>query len=135
MFGASNKMTKYYSDKNRFNMNDPGTPISVGTGWTKPDRPTYVCPYCSRTLQRLTDSKGSSPSWYCSFCSIESKPEDTTLRSQSSIVPQKGEEQNPLASTKFKEPTVGREPIDIKGGMKTLQQKGIKIKYYKEGKG
>jgi hypothetical protein len=125
-------MTKYLSDKHRYN-NDAGSPISIGSEWTRPDRPTYICPYCSRTLHLLTDSKGSSPSWYCGTCSITSHPETTDLRSKSSIEPQKGGEDNPLASTKFKEPTVGRGPRTIKGGLKTLTESGrIRVTSYQE---
>jgi hypothetical protein len=124
-------LTKYFAEKNRFNRNDD-TPISTGSEWTRADRPSYICPYCSRTLNRLTDRHGLSPSYYCNFCRIESRPENTDLRSKSSIEPQKGGEDNPLASTKFKERTVGREPVEIKGGLAELQRRGMKITSYSE---
>jgi hypothetical protein len=123
-------MTKY-AEKNSFS-NDQGTPIPIGSEWTRAERPTYICPYCSRTLQRLTDRSGLSPSYYCSFCSTESHPEKTDLRSKSSIEPQKGGEDNPLASTKFRFPEVGKQHIEPKGTFATLKSKGIRITNYKE---
>jgi hypothetical protein len=127
-------MTKYYQDKNRFEK-DSDTPISVRNYEQIESRKEFFCPYCQRLLSRLTDRSGLSPSWYCSSCSVD-YPDQSEVKSKSSLsTPQKSNNENPLASTKFKEPTVGKEPTEIKGGLKALQQRGIKITSYSEGKG
>ena len=127
-------MTKYFQDKNRFEKNDD-TPISVRNYEQMDSHKEFFCPYCQLKLSRLTDRSGLSPSWYCTKCTIE-YPDQSEVKSKSSLsTPRKSNNDNPLASTKFKEPTVGKEPTEIKGGLKALQQRGIKITSYTEGKG
>jgi hypothetical protein len=125
-------MTKYYQDKNRFEK-DNDTPISIRDYTQIEDRNERYCPYCSLKLSRLIDSSGLNPSWYCSKCII-SYPDKSDTKSKSSLsTPRKSNNDNPLASTKFKEPTVGHGPRTIKGGLKTLTESGrIKVTSYQE---
>jgi hypothetical protein len=43
-----------------------------------------------------------------------------------------GPPDTPLATTKFKEPTIGRKPKEIRGGLAELQRRGMKITNYSE---
>jgi hypothetical protein len=131
-------MTKYTKDhgSTRWEPRDTGTPISLPNyEQIEASRNERFCPYCSLRLSRLLDSSGLNPSWYCSKCTID-YPDKTDTKSKSSLsTPRKSNNDNPLASTKFKEPIVGREPTEIKGGLKALQQKGVKVTSYTEGRG
>jgi hypothetical protein len=81
------------------------------------------------------DSSGLNPSWYCSKCVID-YPDKTETKSESYLsTPQKSNDSNPLASTAFKEPTVGREPIEYKGGFSQLAKQGRRITYYHDEEG
>jgi hypothetical protein len=131
-------MTKWLNDKNKFNKNND-SPISIGSEWTQDPKREYVCSYCNRTLSKLTDRSGLSPSWYCSSCQISTPEEDTNdLRGKNKIVTPDNYDNssNPLATTKFKDPELRRKKVEIKGGLKALSQKGtIRIKDYVESKG
>jgi hypothetical protein len=84
---------------------------------------------------KLKGRSGENVAYYCESCSIESNPEETNLRSKSSIEPQKGGEDNPLATTKFVEPTVGKKPREYKGAFAELKARGVNMKYYRDEEG
>jgi hypothetical protein len=94
---------------------------------------TYSCEFCKRTLAKLIDSGGENVSYYCTNCKITSYDTDD-LRPESVLTMSEGPNEEPAASL-APEPTLTRKKKEIKGGLKTLQDKGIKITHYKEGKG
>jgi len=86
-------------------------------------------------LVRLSDSKNQNESYYCNRRSVE-YPDTTNIRHQLKVaVPDRNTEA--LVSTTpgqdylNKRVEIHHEP-EIKGGLKALQQKGIKITNYKE---
>jgi hypothetical protein len=123
-------LTKWYDDQHKYRQ-DPGTPIVAGRDWYGEPQREFYCEYCQRRLSRLT-SHGLSPSWYCSFCQIESIPDEKEMRSKGKLETMPGPPDTPLATTKFKEPTVGRTPPPIRGSFAELQRRGIKITNYKD---
>jgi hypothetical protein len=127
-------MTKYSNEHGpaRWEPRDTGVPISVRDYTQIEDHNERYCPYCQLKLSRLIDSSGLNPSWYCSKCTI-SYPDKSDTKSKSSLsTPRKSNNDNPLASTKFREPTVGKEPMEPKGSFAALKAKGIRITNYKD---
>ena len=92
--------------------------------------PSYVTIAILR-LSKLIQRNGLSPSWYCNRCHVEYDPE-AELRSKSKISMSEGPPDTPLASTNFKEPTVGRSPPPEPSTFAELQRRGMKIKNYKD---
>jgi predicted RNA-binding Zn-ribbon protein involved in translation (DUF1610 family) len=110
--------------------------VTIGNEWTGEDRPTYYCDNCHCTLVRLSDSNNQNESYYCNRCSID-YPDTTNIRQQLKVtVPDRNTET--LVSTTPGQDYLNksvqiRKEQEIKGGLKALQQKGIKITNYKEG--
>jgi hypothetical protein len=59
-------------------------------------------------------------------------PEESELRAESDIYAPSGVNTTPYASTKFKEPTLGRKKTEVRGGLAELQRRGMKIISYSE---
>lgn len=127
-------MTKWYDDQHKYKQ-DPGTPISVAGNWYGVPQREFYCEYCQRRLSKLTDRSGLSPSWYCSFCQIESSPDEKEMRSKGKLETAEGPPDTPLASTKFKEPSVGRGKKELTGSFKILRDKGMRFTSVTESKG
>jgi hypothetical protein len=128
-------VTKYYSDKNKFIV-DNDTPISLPNYDNIYSKEEHYCPYCSIRLSRLIDSSGQNThGFYCSKCTI-SYPDTSETKSKSHLsAPQQSNNERPAVAYP---PEVGLPKKDhsIKGGLKALSETGrIKIKSYKEGKG
>ena len=123
-------MTKYFEDRNKFRKEE--TPIVAGSEWTRDPKREYICSYCRRTLHRLADKNGLNESFFCSFCSIESLPEED-LRSKSKIAPPERIDNSDNPSVSYA-PEVGikRKNKEPKGTFRTLQERGIKITNYSE---
>jgi hypothetical protein len=64
--------------------------------------------------------------------STTTNPEESELRAKSSIEPHEGTNKTPLATTKFPESTVGKQPVEPKGAFAALRARGIRITNYKE---
>ena len=81
---------------------------------------------------KLLDSSGQNPSLslYCSFCGISSEIEEDT-RKKSKVKVHKGKITEPAVGYA---PEVGlkRKQKVIKGGLRLMEQKGLKITNYKE---
>jgi DNA-directed RNA polymerase subunit RPC12/RpoP len=125
-------MTRYYDSKNKWRMKDD-TPISV-RNYEHDEPKTYFCSSCNRTLNRLIDSSGQNPSYFCNTCRTEVFPSLTEVRSASKLVTPEGPVEHPSVSYP-PERTVGRTPPEIKGGLAELKKRGIRITSYKDGKG
>jgi hypothetical protein len=129
----NNKLTKYYQNKNRFEKyND--TPISLPNYEQIESRNERYCPYCQIKLSRLLDSSGLNPSWYCSKCVID-YPDKSETKSESYLsTPRKSNNENPAVSY-APEPTIGKKPIEYKGGFSQLAKQGRRITYYHDEEG
>jgi hypothetical protein len=100
------------------------------------ERPSFICSICNRTLTRLTDSSLQNTSFWCRNCSVEFDPESENVRRESKIsVPDRNEEtlvaQTPGQDYLHKKIDIHKEP-EIKGGLKALKERGIKITNYEE---
>jgi hypothetical protein len=127
-------MTKYTDSRNREISADTGVPISLPNYEQIESRKEFYCPYCQLKLSRLTDRSGLSQSWYCPKCVID-YPDQSKVKSRSSLsTPQKSNNENPAVAYP-PEPGLRSKKIEIKGGLKSLQQKGVKVTSYVEGKG
>ena len=92
-----------------------------------------ICNTChTNTLVTITDGVDNSD-LFCKRCSTVYSMEDDTVRHRQRLLPP--DEPEPAASTT---PTIGaddvaiRHPPEIKGGLKALQQRGLKITHYEE---
>jgi hypothetical protein len=89
------------------------------------------------SLVKLSDGSGANESYWCRNCSIEFQPENESIRHKQKLdVPDRNIEPA-IATTPAIDYTsvqIHKEP-EIKGTFKVLQQKGIKIKNYKETDG
>ena len=99
-------------------------------------RPSYICSICNMTLSRLSDAGGNNSTYWCRHCSIEWDPAEENLRKESKLsTPDRNQEtlvaQTPGQDYLNKKVEINHTP-EIKGGLKSLQQKGIKITDYKE---
>jgi hypothetical protein len=100
------------------------------------NKPIYQCSYCNRTLVKLSDSKGDSPSFYCKSCNIEVLGSDADgLRRKSKLNVPKSRNTGVLVSTT---PGIDYENIkiqkgvEVKGGLAELKKRGLKITDYNE---
>lgn len=84
------------------------------------------------TIYALTDAGMNNTSFWCRNCSVEFNPEEENVRRESELsVPNRNIE--PAVSTTPGIPDISiRHEPEIKGGLKALQQKGLKITDYKE---
>jgi hypothetical protein len=125
-------MTRYYNEHHR-GRESADTPIVAGTEWTQDPKREYVCSYCNRTMIKLQDMNSANFSYFCRTCNVTTNAEETdNLRTRSRLQMPEGVNTNPLASTNFKEPTVGRNPVEPKGAFAALRARGIRIKNYNE---
>jgi hypothetical protein len=128
--GGINRLTDYYNKRNKWRT-DKDTPISV-RNYENDEPKTYYCNTCNRTLNKLIDSSGENPAYFCNTCRTEVIPSLTEVRSKSKIVTPDGPIEQPSVSTKFPEPTIGRQPAEPKGLFKFLRDRGMKITNYRD---
>jgi hypothetical protein len=109
--------------------------VVISTEFFQNDRPAYLCSFCNCTLSKLQDAGQNNTTFWCRHCSIEFDPESENLRKESKIsVPDRNIE--PVVATTPGIPDVSiHHTPEPKGAFKALQQKGIKIKDYKETDG
>jgi hypothetical protein len=106
--------------------------VIISSEYFEDTRPSYICSICNQTLIRLTDSSMQNTAFWCRNCSLEFDPESENVRRESKLsVPDRNIE--PAVSTTPGIPDISiRHEPEIKGGLKALQQKGLKITEYKE---
>jgi hypothetical protein len=106
--------------------------VIISSEYFEDTRPSFICSICNQTLVRLTDAGMNNNSFWCRNCSVEFNPEEENVRRESKIsVPDRNIE--PAVSTTPGIPDISiRKEAEIKGGLKALQQKGLKITHYKE---
>jgi hypothetical protein len=106
--------------------------VIISSEYYEDDRPSYICSICNRTLNRLSDAGGNNQTYYCRFCNVEFDPESENVRRESKLsVPDRNIEPAVATTPGIPDISIRKEP-EIKGGLKALQQKGLKITDYKE---
>jgi hypothetical protein len=106
--------------------------VIISSEYYEDDRPSYICSICNRTLNRLSDAGGNNQTYYCRFCNVEFVPESENVRRESKLsVPDRNIEPAVATTPGIPDISIRKEP-EIKGGLKALQQKGLKITNYKE---
>ena len=106
--------------------------VIISSEYFEDTRPSYICSICNQTLIRLTDAGMNNVSFWCCHCSVKWNPEEENVRRESKLsVPDRNIE--PAVSTTPGIPDISmRHEPEIKGGLKALQQKVLKITDYKE---
>jgi hypothetical protein len=106
--------------------------VIISSEYYEDDGPSYICSICNRTLNRLSDAGGNNQTYYCRFCNVEFDPESENVRRESKLsVPDRNIEPAVATTPGIPDISIRKEP-EIKGGLKALQQKGLKITNYKE---
>jgi hypothetical protein len=127
--GGVSKTTRYYDNKRIGIPID--TPVSIGGDWYGEPQRDFYCEYCQRRLLKLQNNTGNF-SYYCNACSITTNPDEKEMRSKGKLETMPGPPNTPLATTKFKELTLGRKKTEVRGGLAELQRRGMKITSYSE---
>jgi DNA-directed RNA polymerase subunit RPC12/RpoP len=133
-----NKMTKYKSHESRLDklrQQKADLPIAVSSeefeGEEDNDNIEYICKHCRRSLIKIHEEG----EYYCNHCSISVFPEvDKDVRSKHKLVTPIGMNLEPCLSYP---PDPNKEffsdkQTEIKGGLKALQDKGVRITSYHE---
>jgi hypothetical protein len=109
--------------------------VTIGDEWTGEEWPSYICNFCSRNLVKLTDRSGKNESYYCNSCRIDFQPDNENVRRDTKLsVPDRNTETLAATTPGIPDISIHHTP-EPKGTFKVLQQKGIKIKDYKETNG
>jgi DNA-directed RNA polymerase subunit RPC12/RpoP len=111
--------------------------VIISSEYFEDTRPSYICSICNQTLIRLTDSSMQNTAFWCRNCSVEFDPESENVRRESKLsVPERNVEPAVGTTPSINEDSVAiRHQPEIKGGLKELQKKGLKITHYEERKG
>jgi DNA-directed RNA polymerase subunit RPC12/RpoP len=106
--------------------------VIVSSEYFDDTTPSYICSICNQTLIRLTDSSMQNTAFWCRNCSVEFDPESENVRRESKLsVPNRNIEPAVATTPGIPDISIRKDP-EIKGGLKALQQKGLKITNYKE---
>jgi DNA-directed RNA polymerase subunit RPC12/RpoP len=106
--------------------------VIVSSEYFEDTTPSYICSICNQTLIRLTDSSMQNTAFWCRNCSVEFDPESENIRRESKLsVPNRNIEPAVATTPGIPDISIRKDP-EIKGGLKALQQKGLKITNYKE---
>jgi len=108
--------------------------VVVSSEYFEDTTPSFICSICNQTLIRLTDSSMQNTAFWCRNCSVEFDPENENVRRESKLsVPDRNIEPAVSTTPSINEDSIAiRHVPEIKGGLKALQQKGLKITEYKE---
>jgi uncharacterized Zn ribbon protein len=109
--------------------------VIISSEYFEDDRPSYICSICNQgPLIRLTDSSMQNTAFWCRHCSVEFNPEEENVRRESKLsVPDRNSETLVSTTPGINEDSVAiRHEPEIKGGLKALKDKGLKITYYEE---
>ncbi|HEU4447715.1 MAG TPA: hypothetical protein VFR94_23780 [Nitrososphaeraceae archaeon] len=106
--------------------------VIISSEFYENDRPSYICSICNQILSRLSDAGNNNSTYWCRHCSVEWNPEEENVRRESKLsVPDRNEETLVANTPGIPDVSIRRIP-EIKGGLKALQQKGLKITDYHE---
>lgn len=125
-------MTKYYEEQNkieRMRQQKADLPIAINAEHAKEDKKRYYCNYCQYNLVKI-----SAQEYFCNHCKTSAFPNIEQLRSKSKITTPIRLNMEPCLSY-APEPNISKPEVEIKGGLKALKDRGIKITSYKEAFG
>jgi hypothetical protein len=106
--------------------------VIISSEYFEDTRPSYICSICNQTLIRLTDSGMQNTAFWCRNCSVEFDPESENVRRESKLtVPDRNIEPAVATTPGIPDISILKEP-EIKGGLKALKERGIRITYYEE---
>ena len=126
-------MKRRGATKSRINHDKPDDDkIIISSEYFANDRPSYICSICNRTLSRLSDAGGNNSTYWCRHCSVEFDPAEENVRRESKLsVPDRNIEPAVSTTPGIPDISIHHEP-EIKGSLKELQKKGLKITHYEE---
>jgi hypothetical protein len=121
-------------DRSHLNQNDI---IAIDADSLREEDRVYICVYCRRDIIRMSDGE-----YYCNNCNIPFWPIKTKqpLREKQKIATPKSVNTETLISIVPDDPNEGvsttyGKPVKVRGGLKELQNRGIKITNYSEKDG
>ena len=126
-------MTKYYEEQNRIEkmrQQKADLPIAISGEQAKEDKKRYYCNYCQYNLVKISEEE-----WYCNHCKTSAYPQVEQLRSKSKITTPIGLNLEPCLSYLPEPDVLSKKPTEVKGALKSLKDRGIKVTSYKEGFG
>jgi hypothetical protein len=108
--------------------------VTISSEYYENVRPSFICSICNQTLVRLTDAGGNNNTYWCRNCSVEFDPESENIRRESRIIVPDRNIEPAVATTPGIDAdsvAIKHEP-EIKGGLKALRDKGLKITHNEE---
>lgn len=127
-------MTRYRSHESRtdkLRQQKADLPISVSAEefeGEEEDKKEYICNHCRYSLAKI-DEAGE---YYCKHCSISSYPEVENVRSKHKLVTPIDLNTEPCLSYLPEPNDLSKPEVEIKGGLKALQDRGLNITSYSE---
>ena len=114
--------------------NERDDKVIISSEYFEDIRPSFICSICNQTLITLTDASMQNTAFWCRNCSVEFDPENENVRRESKLsVPDRNEKTLVSNTPLVNEDVVAiRHVPEIKGGLKALKEKGLKITDYKE---
>lgn len=126
-------MTKYYEEQQRIErlrQQKSDTPIAISGEHTKEEKKAYYCPYCSYKMVKISEEE-----YHCNHCNNSAFPEVEQLRTKSKISTPIGLNLEPCLSYAPEPYDLSKPEVEVKGGLKAMKDRGIKITSYKEDYG
>jgi hypothetical protein len=126
-------MTKYYEEQNRIEklrQQKADLPIAISGEFTTEHKKAYYCDYCNYKMVKISDQE-----YFCNHCKTSAYPGYEQLRRKSKITTPMGLNLEPCLSYLPEHNDLSKKPVEIKGGLRALKDRGIKITSYKEGVG
>jgi hypothetical protein len=131
-------MTKYYEEQNRIEImreQQADLPIAISTEkYEGAEKPELICPSC----QYITKQKyGVDYEYMCNHCGHIFDPAQEEMRTKSklSVRGSRDKESRVAYAKDPNEVYMNKNEVEVKGGLKALKDKGLKITHYKEGVG
>ena len=131
--GVTNSIMKSAKIKRTNSLNQDDKVI-ISSEYFQNDRPSYICSICNQRLVRLTAAGMNNQTYWCRNCTVEWYPTEENIRRESKIsVPDRNVEPAVATTPGINGDSVAiRHTPEIKGGLKELQKRGLKITYYEE---
>ena len=127
-------MARYFEEQNRtekMRQQKADLPIAIsGEEYTKPAKLRYFCSLCQFNLTRISETE-----YFCNHCKTSAYPSNEEMRSKSRLSVPTGRNTDALISYSPEPDDLSKKSVEIKGALKTLKDRGIKITSYKEGFG
>ena len=123
-------MTKYFEEQNRIEklrQQKADLPITISGELTKEEKKAYYCPYCSYKMVKISEEE-----YHCNHCKTSAFPEYQNLRSKSKISTPIGLNLEPCLSYSPEPYDLSKPEVEVRGGLKALKDRGLKITNYKE---